>query len=67
VPVPDPGVERDRMRRRLPLAGEPPSPLSPPSGCRFHPRCPDVIDRCRVESPELRVIQGGRSAACHRV
>ena len=67
VPVPDPAVERERRRRYLPLAGEPPSPLAPPSGCRFHPRCPEAIERCRQESPELRPIQEGRWAACHRV
>jgi oligopeptide/dipeptide ABC transporter ATP-binding protein len=67
VPVPDPRVERERARRHLPLAGEPPSPLAPPSGCHFHPRCPDVVDRCRHEAPRLREIEGGRQAACHRV
>jgi peptide/nickel transport system ATP-binding protein len=65
VPLPDPRAERERARRRLPLLGEPPSPIAPPSGCHFHPRCPDAIDRCRVESPQLRVLRDGRSAACH--
>ena len=51
VPLPDPRAERERARRRLPLLGEPPSPIAPPSGCHFHPRCPDAIERCRVESP----------------
>jgi len=67
VPIPDPALERERRRRYLPLAGEPPSPLAPPAGCRFHPRCPDAIERCRHESPELRLISEGRWAACHRV
>jgi peptide/nickel transport system ATP-binding protein len=66
IPLPDPRVERERMSRRLPLAGEPPSPTSPPSGCRFHPRCPDAIERCRNELPALRVLEDGeRLAACH--
>ena len=65
VPIPDPEREQERARVRLPLAGEPPSPLAPPSGCRFHPRCPDAIERCRSEDPALRVIAPGRSAACH--
>jgi len=65
VPLPDPRAERERARRRLPLLGEPPSPIAPPSGCHFHPRCPDAIDRCRVESPQLRVLKDGRAAACH--
>jgi oligopeptide/dipeptide ABC transporter ATP-binding protein len=67
VPVPDPGVERERARRYLPLAGEPPSPVSPPSGCHFHPRCPEAVERCRREVPELRTVAPGRQAACHLV
>jgi len=45
--------------------GEPPSPVNPPSGCHFHPRCPLAVDRCRAESPALRSIAPGRDAACH--
>ena len=67
VPVPDPSLERERRRRYLPLLGEPPSPLTPPSGCRFHPRCPEAIERCRHESPALREVGEGRAAACHLV
>jgi peptide/nickel transport system ATP-binding protein len=67
VPVPDPGAERERARRYLPLAGEPPSPLAPPSGCHFHPRCPEAVERCRREVPELRTVGPGRQAACHLV
>lgn len=47
--------------------GEIPDPSSPPTGCRFHPRCPYAVDRCRVEEPELLVHRNGRLAACHRV
>jgi oligopeptide/dipeptide ABC transporter ATP-binding protein len=60
VPVPDPVVERSRAR--IVLEGEVPSPLSPPSGCSFHPRCPEVIDRCRRERPPLVPL---RRAAGH--
>jgi len=48
-----------------PIEGEIPSPLSPPSGCHFHPRCPHASERCKVEAPELREIQPGWLAACH--
>ncbi len=57
VPVPDPGAARAGAPL---LQGEIPSPLEPPSGCPFHPRCPLAIDRCRVEVPALR---HGRQAA----
>lgn len=45
--------------------GEPPSPLNPPSGCHFHPRCPLAVDRCRQEAPVLRMVAGQRAVACH--
>lgn len=61
VPHPDP----DRPRGRMALQGDPPSPLSPPSGCRFHTRCPFAFDRCRVEIPRLSDRQSGSAAACH--
>ncbi|SER08813.1 oligopeptide/dipeptide ABC transporter, ATP-binding protein, C-terminal domain-containing protein [Faunimonas pinastri] len=48
-----------------PLKGELPSPLSPPSGCHFHPRCPFAMERCRVERPALKEIAPGRRSACH--
>ena len=62
VPEPDPGVKR----ARLILAGEPPSPSAPPSGCAFHPRCPHPARdaRCSSERPELRALRGGE-VACH--
>lgn len=63
VPCPDPAVER--ARKRLRLVGEPPSPLDPPSGCAFHPRCPHVFDRCRSETPLLREREPGHEVACH--
>jgi oligopeptide/dipeptide ABC transporter ATP-binding protein len=48
-----------------PIRGEIPSPLAPPSGCHFHPRCPHAMPRCTVETPQLRTIAPGRSSACH--
>jgi peptide/nickel transport system ATP-binding protein/oligopeptide transport system ATP-binding protein len=48
------------------LHGEMPSALNPPAGCRFHTRCPYVIDRCRVEPPQLLVDAAGHATACHR-
>jgi oligopeptide/dipeptide ABC transporter ATP-binding protein len=65
VPVPDPVVESER--RRIVLRGEVPSPQAPPPGCVFSTRCPKVVDRCRVEVPELRTLPDGRQVACHLV
>ena len=48
-----------------PVSGEIPSPLDPPSGCHFHPRCPHATVRCRLEVPVLREIAGNRLSACH--
>ena len=60
VPVARPG----RPRRRAAVQGEIPSALNPPSGCPFHPRCPKAVDRCRIEVPALRLVEG-REVACH--
>ncbi len=54
-----------RRRRFEPVKGEIPSPLDPPSGCHFHPRCPFATDRCRDEPPQLKEIAPGRFSACH--
>ena len=62
VPVPDPDVQR---RDRIVLAGEPPSPANPPSGCRFHTRCQYATDICTTVQPPLVEHSGGRWAACH--
>ena len=61
APVADPTLRRERIVPK----GEVASPLAVPSGCRFHPRCPLVFDRCRVERPLLRTVGGGHEAACH--
>jgi peptide/nickel transport system ATP-binding protein/oligopeptide transport system ATP-binding protein len=63
VPVPDP--EPAIRRERIILEGDVPSPVKPPSGCRFHTRCPYVFDRCRTESPELKELFPGHHVACH--
>jgi len=61
VPVPDPSAKRARII----LKGDVPSPINPPSGCRFHTRCPYVFDRCRTEEPLLRPTASGQLSACH--
>jgi oligopeptide transport system ATP-binding protein len=63
VPIPDPKLEA--KRERTVLRGEVPSPLKPPSGCVFHPRCPMAVDRCSAEIPALREIRPGHWTACH--
>jgi peptide/nickel transport system ATP-binding protein len=62
VPVPDPVIQRSRIR--IPLTGEIPNPMSPPSGCRFHTRCPLAEARCRVETPQLEEKSPGHFSAC---
>ena len=64
VPVPDPKTKR----KRIVLAGEPPSAVHPPSGCPFHPRCqhPGKDDSCRTTRPELRALEPGHRVACHK-
>ena len=65
VPIPDPAVEA--KREHAVLGGEVPSPLNPPSGCVFHPRCPIAVAECRTVVPELREIKPGHHAACIRL
>jgi oligopeptide/dipeptide ABC transporter ATP-binding protein len=62
IPRPDPTL---RHLERLPLTGEIPSPSNPPSGCRFHPRCPIAKPQCAEEDPEWRQLRSGRWVACH--
>jgi peptide/nickel transport system ATP-binding protein len=61
IPVPDPTV----AVKKVVVDGEPPSPVSPPAGCRFNPRCPNASDRCRSEEPTLREIEPDHFVACH--
>jgi peptide/nickel transport system ATP-binding protein len=61
VPVPEPGSGR----RRQVLSGDVPSPIAPPPGCPFHPRCPKAIERCKVERPVLREVRPSHFSACH--
>jgi oligopeptide transport system ATP-binding protein len=65
VPIPDPTLTR--ARQRVILEGDPPSPINPPSGCRFHPRCPIAQDHCSIDSPEWREVKPGHWVACHEV
>jgi len=62
IPVPDPSV---KPSERPALAGEIPSPVAPPSGCRFRTRCPNAQDRCAAEGPEIRQVAPGQFVACH--
>ena len=63
VPIPDP----DKRKDRAPLTGEVPSPINPPQGCRFHPRCPIAMDICRKEPPEMLDVGEGHYVSCFAV
>jgi oligopeptide/dipeptide ABC transporter ATP-binding protein len=63
IPVPDP----TRKRERIVLSGDVPTPINPPSGCRFHTRCPDAIPECSQIDPDLREVAPGHTVACIRV
>jgi oligopeptide/dipeptide ABC transporter ATP-binding protein len=63
VPIPDP--VRERRRERIPVGGEVPSPMNPPSGCNFRTRCPEVFEPCDHVDPQLQVVAGGQRTACH--
>ena len=65
VPIPDP--KKDRTRQRVILSGDVPSPINPPAGCRFHPRCPIAVPQCSVDTPEWRSVASGHWVACHLV
>ena len=61
VPTPDPLAAKEKII----LAGDVPSPINPPSGCRFHTRCPYVMDQCKREDPPLKKVASGHQVACH--
>src|SRR5215467_2815167 len=61
VPIPDPAARKSRIV----LKGDVPTPIDPPSGCRFHTRCPIAVDRCKIEDLSLRKIDDSRDVACH--
>jgi peptide/nickel transport system ATP-binding protein/oligopeptide transport system ATP-binding protein len=63
IPIPKPNLERERII----LQGEVPSPLNPPSGCRFHPRCPVAMERCSVEEPEFLEFRPDHWVACFQI
>jgi oligopeptide/dipeptide ABC transporter ATP-binding protein len=63
IPIPDPN--ENRARERPIVGGEPPNPINPPAGCRFHTRCPRATDICRTVEPQLTEYPGGHAAACH--
>ena len=63
VPLPDP--EKNKTRQRILLEGDIPSPINPPSGCRFHTRCPYATEKCKETPPELKEYGPGHFAACH--
>lgn len=64
VPIPDPSIERSKVKSGQ-IVGEIPSPLSPPTGCRFHPRCLYATAECSSNHPELRLLATGHTVACH--
>ena len=63
IPIPDP--KENRERERVSVSGEPPNPINPPPGCRFHTRCPRATDVCAAVEPQLTEYAGGHLAACH--
>jgi len=61
IPVPDPTVPH----KDVTISGEPPSPVAPPAGCRYHTRCPNATDVCSSEEPQMRALDDGHFVACH--
>ena len=65
--IPTPNPDTERTRQRIVLPGDPPSPINPPSGCAFHPRCPHALEKCKTAVPPLSAEVAGRSVACVRL
>jgi oligopeptide/dipeptide ABC transporter ATP-binding protein len=63
IPIPDPN--ENRSRQRTTITGEPPNPIDPPAGCRFHTRCPHATEICSAVEPQLTEYGNGHIAACH--
>ncbi|MEM3819597.1 MAG: ABC transporter ATP-binding protein, partial [Nitrososphaerota archaeon] len=61
IPIPDPEIKRERIL----LPGEPPSPVNPPAGCRFHPRCPYRFEPCDKNEPELKEVKADHHVSCY--
>jgi oligopeptide transport system ATP-binding protein len=65
--IPTPNPDAERARKRIVLAGDPPSPINPPVGCPFHPRCPYMLEKCKAAVPPLIPGDHGRTVACVRI
>ncbi len=65
--IPTPNPDHERTRQRMVLPGDPPSPINPPAGCNFHPRCPFALEKCKAAEPPLLPADGSRTVRCIRL